>query len=404
MKKLVIIDEYFVNQSGHYYAYNKSVQEIFKQNGINTVIYANEKLDPQIQEELAAVPYFKGLQKNFLNKIPLIGALINRMCFWFLLYRKFNKMYRLEKDPETFFFFTTVVWYNVLPVALAAYKNKDRKSILLYRLSISEHAGLPASLNKFGDWLYRYTFLKLKKNPNALFCTDSDVIAKECNDKYDCHMFVLPIPHLPEDDSTHSAQVIDEDGQIKKYQIYAPGAIREEKGIDFIAKGFEYLEAIKHPVLEKIILVTQYSNTGDLQLNTNIQERLKKVSVRNIFLGNLTPEDYSRQMNDADIILIPYSIQHGYRARTSGIMSETIAACKPFITTKDSWMSVQSVKYNTGLSITYDAVEEFLDALMELINHYEEYQKKAISAKDGWLAYHSKKNFFNLIMAGIEQK
>lgn len=401
MDKLVIIDEYFVDMGGHYYEYNKSVQEIFSAHNTANVIYANSKLQPRLQQELGAIPFFNGLPKNGLNKIPVAGALINRMRFWRSLYRKIKELYRKEQAPDTVFFFTTVVWYNVLPIALAASRSK-RKNVLLYRTSFVEHPGLPNALWNVGDWLYRYTFGKLKQNKNIRYCTDSDVIAAECKEKFGCDMVVLPIPHIKHDnkenttDSIHLHQAI--------YKIYAPGAIREEKGIRFITSAFEYMAAIKHPVLAKIELVTQYSPSGDGALNDEVKERLSKVPVKNTFLGNLSTDDYNSQLRDADIILIPYSIDHGYRARTSGIMSETIAACKPFITTKDSWMSIQSDKYNTGLSITYNSNEEFAAALAELVNNYRMYEEKAIKAKAGWLAYHSIENFYRLLNGLIEER
>lgn len=395
MKKLIIIDEYFVNMVGHYYEYNKSVKEIFEENNIKAVIYANLKLDPQIQKELGAVPFFSGLPKNAFNKIPVLGQLYNRSCFWRALYKKINELYRLEQEPGTVFFFTTVVWYNVLPVALAAYKCKS-KNILLYRLSISEHTGLSQSLAKAGDWLYKYTFGKLRQNKNVLFCTDSDVIAAECNEKFDCNMKVLPIPHIKDENT--DVEATRKTGDIASYIVYAPGAIREEKGIEFITKALEYMASVQHPALGKITLVTQYNEKGNQTLNKNIQERLTKIPVKNIFLGNLTTAAYNQQLRDADIVLIPYSIEHGYKARTSGIMSETIAACKPFITTEDSWMSIQSEKYNTGISVRYNSNEKFAEALNALVNNYDSYQKKALNARAGWLAYHSKENFHNLFL------
>ena len=402
MKKLIIIDEYFVNMVGHYYEYNRSVQEIFADHGIKSVIYANKKLDAGIQKELGAVPYFDGLPKNSLNKLPVFGPLMNRARFWSSLYNKIKGLYQKENEPGTVFFFTTVVWYNVLPIALAARKSKH-KNILLYRLSVSEHPGLPASLQKAGTWLYKYTFEKVLPNKNVLFCTDSDVIAAECNEKFDCNMGVLPIPHIKDDGAAPIANGSYESKT--NFIVYAPGAIREEKGIEFITRAFEYMAVVKHPILDKITLVTQYNAGGDTGLNADIKGRLEQLPVKNVFLGNLTTEEYNNRLNEADIVLIPYSIDHGYKARTSGIMSETIAACKPFITTKDSWMAIQSEKYNTGLSIPYNDTQQFAEALTELTQHYAMYAEKALQARAGWLAYHSKANFFRLLsgIAGSER-
>ncbi len=390
MEKLVIIDEYFVNKSGHYYEYNKSVKEIFEAHHVPAVIYANKKLDAAIQTELNAVACLEGLQRNALNKIPVLGPLVNRLRFWKAQYAKLKQLYRSEDADGTVFFFSSVFWLNVLPIALTASKAKQ-KSALLFRQSISDHGNIPSAHRRLADKLYHYAFRKLLQNGNILFFTDSDVIADECNAKYNCNMKVLPIPHIKADPFAGTVR-----HTTGKLRVYAPGAIREEKGIEFITRSFEYLNQQTHPFLDKIILVTQYNESGDVQLNGQIRQRLEKLAVENEFLGTLSSEEYNRQLHEADIILIPYSIDHGYKARTSGIMSETIAACKPFITTKDSWMSIQSDKYKTGLSVAYNSVTAFADALEMLVNNYTPYQEQAEKAKDAWLDFHSPANFYRI--------
>ena len=401
MKKLVIIDEYFVDTFGHFYEYNKSVQDIFKEHGMEAVIYANDKLEAPIQKELGAVPYFMGLPKNALNKIPVLGRAINRLRFWLSLHSRIMKLYAKEGGEGVVFFFTTVRWYNVLPVAMAASKSQY-KNILLYRFPISMHPDLYKFLAMTATWIYNYTFGKLMKNRNVLFCTDSDVIADECNQMYDCHMAVLPIPHITDEHSPKAEQGVAQ--SMDTFRLYAPGSIREEKGIRFITDTLEYMASINHPLLQKLTLVTQYYNGADTRLNSEIRQRLEKLPIKNVFLGNMTTDAYYEQMNTADIMLITYDPECGYKARTSGILSETIAACKPFITSKDSWMNVQAEKYNTGLGITYGNREEFITALNDIVNNYAPYKERALKAKTGWLAYHSKTNFFKLTMELINSK
>lgn len=399
MKKLVIIDEYFSTKSGHHYTYNKSVQELFKAHGIPATTYANERLEADIREELKAVPYLKGLPRNALNKIPILGQLCNRIRFWISLYRRLRKLYQEENAADTVFFYTTVVWYNVLPVALAACRDK-RTSMLLYRLSFAEMIDFPKVFSTIALRIYGYTFKKMQRHGKILFFTDSDVIAAEGRSRFEVPVHVLPIPHLPESTPANpSGFAVDQQARLR---LYVPGAIREEKGIDFITGAFEYLDQLRSPLLDRIILVTQYNGSGSQELNTAIRERLSRLPVQNVFLGNLSTEDYERQMREADAILIPYDVEQGYRARTSGILSETIAACKPFITSSDSWMSIQAEKYNTGLTITYGSKEAFGEALAALLQHYHRYLEQAINARAAWLDFHSRDNFYRIIMGNIQ--
>lgn len=398
MTKMIIADAYFVNKSGHFYEYNKSVKEIFEAHKVGVTVYGNRKLEPGLQSELNAIPYFDSLKKNAWSRIPVIGQLLNRVRFWRSYYQKIKKLYNSETGNDTVFFFTTVFWYDVLPIALVASASRH-KSILLYRLSFKDHGGIPPVLHRLADSVYRYTFGKLLRRNNILYTTDSNVIAMEADELYHCPMITLPIPHLREAPAITAA---DKKQPTDTFRVYAPGAIRTEKGIAFITASFEHLNRTDPSLLQRLVLVTQYNDAGDTQLNDTIRQRLGKLNVANIFLGNLSSEAYEHEMAEADIILIPYSNDHGYRARTSGILAETIAACKPFLTTRDSWMGLQSEQYHTGLPVPYGDVEAFAEALRTLTENYAAHLQQAQDARAAWLAFHSRQNFYRIIAAGLQ--
>lgn len=398
--RLIIIDEYFVQKAGHYYEYNKAVQEIFRQKGWETRIYANKELTAELQQELKAIPAFSGLKRgNTIAAIPVIGNLLNRVIFWKRLYHSLNSMLQQEQKEHTWFFFTTVLWFNILPVALSLKKNKV-KAVLMYRVSPYEHVGLPKAFNKLADWIYKYTFSILSGMDNVICTTDSEVLSGEIAPIVHKQVAVLPIPHL-NFEQTVTQPAANNTGRIR---CYAPGAIREEKGIHFIVAALERLSETAPGFTASIELVTQYSNNpNDQQLNEGVKQRLSKLPVHNIFLGNLDSEAYNNEMANADIILIPYDVAQGYRARTSGIMSEAISYEKPFITTAGSWMQLQAEKYGTGKCIPYNDTDAFGSALQEIATNFEQYKTKAISAKPKWIAFHDKDNFYNIFINAINQ-
>ncbi|WP_118974883.1 glycosyltransferase [Taibaiella koreensis] len=399
MRKVIIIDEYLVDKGGHHYEYNRAVQELLQQHGIETEIYGNIKLEPHVARELNAKPYFKGLPANFLNRIPLVGRLWNRATFSRTMYRKLVALYRAEIHTDAVFFYTTTVWYNVLPVALAASRSKQQ-SLLLFRYPISELVGMPAFLNKWGLRLYDFAFGKLIKSGKAIFFTDSNVIADECNHRYHCNMSVLPIPHVKEPIVSHTVEKMPPGN---RFRLYAPGPVRVEKGIGLILDAAAKMSRERHPLLDQITLVIQ-ANAGDQDLNTAVETRLKESHISYELLGNMSSEAYAQQLSQADIILIPYLVSHGYRARTSGVLSETIAACKPFITSKGSWMNAQSAAYHTGISIPDNDPNALIQALETITENYSTFRSEAEQAKLAWLAFHSTNNFYKILTEAVGGK
>ncbi|SFM08800.1 glycosyltransferase [Rugamonas rubra] len=78
----------------------------------------------------------------------------------------------------------------------------------------------------------------------------------------------------------------------------------------------------------------------------------------------MAPVDYYRRLAEADIVLLPYDAA-AYRARSSGICVEALAAGKPIVTTAGSWMASQAGPEQAELIDGAHALPAALAALLE---------------------------------------
>lgn len=385
--KLVIIDEVLERFTGHPYAYDKAVQEIFEHRNWSVPVYGHASMLPEIANELKAHPHFNINTQSSIRKIPVLGAILYRWGFW-KDYQQYLEQILIQ-HPTGVLFFPNVYWYNILPIARVL-ASTQRRAALLYRTSIYDTIGLPKSAISITQWLIAHSVKLLTANAHVHYCTDSEVIANEWENKYKHKMAVLPIPHLTINRKPEGL------GYTDKITLYLPGGMRLEKGAAMLTEAMELLAKSQPELLSRVILVTQFP-AKDEQL-APFKNRLEQLPINNQFLSHLSTEEYNYRLATADVILIPYQVGEGYRARTSGILAEAIASAKPFITTDGTWMSLQARKYDTGLVIADGQPQQLADAIVQLVNNYSHYEAKAATACDAWMNAQSEDVFFSTLV------
>lgn len=395
MKTLIIVDEQFEKIEGHPYDYDKSVAEIFQQHGFDTVIYGHRNMLQAFRDELNARPWFTINARSKIRKIPILGAILYRIGFW--------KKYEQEiigilaeaskKNDNYFLLFPNVYWYNILPISRVL-KNVNVPAALLFRVSIFDTVRLPKAILPVTMGIIKYAVKILRNKKNVHYFTDSEVIAGEWLSHLKSPMKVLPIPHLVP--NKKETPLLDTD----KIRLYLPGGMRLEKGAQILTEAFELLAAKQPAILERITLVTQF--LGNDPVLDGYKSRLAALPLENIFLQHLTTDEYNNQLRISDIILIPYQVSEGYRARTSGIMAEAIASSKPFITTDGTWMSLQAQAYNTGLIVQDNQPRELADAITTIVNNYAAYSNKANEACSKWMISQSKEVYYQQLITALQ--
>jgi glycosyltransferase involved in cell wall biosynthesis len=104
--------------------------------------------------------------------------------------------------------------------------------------------------------------------------------------------------------------------------------------------------------------------------------------------GFVPTDDYYYLLASADVVLCPYDAV-AYRARSSGVFAEAVAAGKPTVVPADTWMACVQ---EPGAGEIYSTERGLLTALRRICADYPTYLAAAKNASQRWLARHTPEN------------
>jgi glycosyltransferase involved in cell wall biosynthesis len=111
----------------------------------------------------------------------------------------------------------------------------------------------------------------------------------------------------------------------------------------------------------------------------------------------LSPEDYGDLLRFLDVVLIPY-LREGYIEPTSGIFAEALAAAKPVVVTRGTWMAGELEKGGSGVEFASNDINDLTAQTLHLIGHYREFREKAESLAERWRRFHSVTNLVEILL------
>jgi len=177
-----------------------------------------------------------------------------------------------------------------------------------------------------------------------------------------------------------------------------------------IEKGYLYLPPIvadlweNYLVTKKIRITIQSNfniNSGEkgilasrLQLEEYPQDMVKVIK------NSMTTEEYYQLLISADLLIIPYDI-NSYRHRTSGVLTESLAAGKPVIVPANSWLASQLDESRGGI---YQNPEDISKTILKVINNISEYQKNAEKFSINWRKKHSPDSLIDCLLTEVNFK
>ena len=211
---------------------------------------------------------------------------------------------------------------HLLPfaLALASLPRRNRFYIwLVHRIESGPKGIVPAN-----DPLIRW--LKKLVSGRLAHFSDSEILVAELS-RLVQPVFLLPIPH-----TAHFAQEPQlTSGQPGLVVAWLPGRAMPEKGAETVRK----LTHMPDPQAASLEVV----------ISESAQFNARPGACRIRLLPDVLPRsDYVAWMRRADLILLPYAPSL-FRARTSGVFVEAIAAGKPAVVTDGTWMASELRKH-----------------------------------------------------------
>lgn len=230
---------------------------------------------------------------------------------------------------------------NMGNVELAAVRHFKRKLNwhLLFRRNIFEgtetayQAQLAHPSPRLARTVQAFTAFK-HENILAHFYTDTEALTKQYSVLSGFAFHTLPIPlgtppkRIPK---AHKHPL----------NIVYIGDARNEKGFPLLAPLISDLRAAGYDESHVHFKIQSNFNIPGGEAATRANKRLLKNMPGawvTLTEGPFTSAEYHAFITEADIILLPYDMQH-YYARSSGIFAESLAAGIPVVTRNKSWMS-----------------------------------------------------------------
>jgi glycosyltransferase involved in cell wall biosynthesis len=218
------------------------------------------------------------------------------------------------------------------------------------------------------------------ESPNVRFYTDTAELARDYSALAGFPFAVLPIPFranlIPQSPSRTDdtlrvlflGDLREEKGFTKLPQLVR--ATRDNPRVQFVIPGALHAEEREPAMLAALAELEAYP--------------AEKVS--RPFRDHFVPaSDYYTLLAAADVVLCPYDA-HAYRARSSGVFAEAVAAGKPTIVPAETWMANEQ---EPGSGEVYRDERGLLTALQRVIADYPRYRKTAALARERWLQRHS---------------
>jgi glycosyltransferase involved in cell wall biosynthesis len=215
------------------------------------------------------------------------------------------------------------------------------------------------------------------------FYTDSEALSGDYESLVGLPFGVLPLPFRAE-----LMPEVARPPQAPVTLVYLGGA-RDEKGFHWLpdlidALADDYLASGRARLLIQSSLGQPEHNPRSVAALQRLRERPGVELIGRA--GALAPAEYYRLAAQADIMLLPY-LPGRYRACTSGVLAEALAAGAAAVVPAGTWLADQLPP--GGGEVFDDGFETFAAAVKRVLDNFPAYRATAQGNRAAWLNRHS---------------
>ncbi len=233
---------------------------------------------------------------------------------------------------------------------------------------------------------------ELDGRQNWHFWTDSEQLTALYSEATGQPFDTLPIPHtqLPMAASPAAGP----------FRILFLGDARREKGFHHLPRIVKALTGNGCRRFEFLIQAHTAIPGGEPGIAESRAElaRLSRLGVK-LFDKPLESYDYRSLLASGQLSLLPYD-SSAYAARSSGILSESLAAGIPAIVPAHTWMSQQ---LPPGAGLAYQGLDEIPSRVQELASNYERFDEQARQFANAWRRQHNAGRLLSLLELGRQR-
>jgi glycosyltransferase involved in cell wall biosynthesis len=235
-------------------------------------------------------------------------------------------------------------------------------------------------------------------NDRLRLYTDTEALSDEFEHASGLEFGVLPIPF-------RARLISSRPCDLGHLCIAFFGDVREEKGFHWLPDLIDsMMEEYVNPGRVRFLIQASLIHPEENPRSKAALDKLKNYSEDHVRLvgleAPLAPDRYYQLVSEADLLLCPYHAGT-YRARSSGTLTEAIAAGIPTVVPRGTWLARQQPP---GSGETFDDRGSFIKAVLEICDRYASFQQGAVAGRRAWLARHSPERLIRALIGDSNEK
>ncbi|MGK7958705.1 MAG: glycosyltransferase, partial [Crocosphaera sp.] len=234
--------------------------------------------------------------------------------------------------------------------------------------------------------------------PNKMqFYTDTHDLIQRYNSLSKVKLQKIPIPFRQE----KLKPISNKTNADKLIHFVYLGDARPEKGYHYLPNIVECLWTnYIQPGKIKLTIQSNFNVEGGDRLIAQARLTLERYPDGKVKLikDAMSADDYYQLLAEADALILPYD-SHSYRFRTSGVLTEALAAGKPVIVPENSWLGKQVDSSRASL---YKDPDEIPKKIIEIVENLPQFSDSAQIFSKGWLKQNSPDNLVKTLLSNYE--
>ncbi|MEA5533088.1 glycosyltransferase [Crocosphaera sp. XPORK-15E] len=176
------------------------------------------------------------------------------------------------------------------------------------------------------------------------------------------------------------------------------GDARPEKGYHYLPDIVQYLwKDYIQPGQIKLTIQSNFSIEGGEGLIPQARLELERYPQQKVTLIKeaMSADDYYQLLGEADLLILPYD-PHSYHVRTSGVLTEALAAGKPVVVPSNSWLAKQ---VDLSRASIYEKPEKIAQEVIRIIENLPQFSGAAKAFSKGWCEQNSPDSLVDVLLS-----
>ena len=388
--KVSIIDEAFTGWTGHNAGYNFAIGEELSKRSIDCQVFAHQSLPDLPGAPVRVLPTFtQNTHAAWPGPRWLPPGLVRLLRLIVMNYRHgvdlVRKVTPRIRDDEI-----------VLIVIESRYSSFAYGVwLLLLRLRrlrltpIFVVHNVPSNILKSEMRFVR----ALARGHHVVLAAHTAAIARLCEDATGQRCHLLPLPFLRAESGPRRITAGD-----RAVTFTYLGVASAAKGFDLVAHAIDDIEdLLASGAVRLTIQCNTYQSAEDLaELRSAVVARARATQGIRV-VGELSAEDYGREMEHADVILIPNRPEF-YEHALSGVFAEALAKGKPVIVSEGTYMAKELAEHGSGLTFQRGSATALAQAVRTAAARIAVLGEQASAARTAWLAWHNPRQYVDIVL------